>query len=220
MQVMRHATIANTGPKTVCGMAKNAAAWYKFGAARWWNTERPLTNPSSASARMADPTMPNDGQAVTCPEPKAERPTTGWLLENLSKRCSQCGQLKPITTFPKNTRTKDGRRSNCGDCQNGRKRDRYAVRGEDRTEQHRKHLRRTYGLTQAQYTSMLVEQSGRCACCLDDLAGPRRPHVDHCHTTGRVRGLLCHHCNVALGAVKEDHRRIAALAGYLRRSTE
>ena len=59
------------------------------------------------------------------------------------------------------------------------------------------------GLTVDDYDRMFAEQSGRCAICGTDqpARGTLKSSfpVDHCHKTGRVRGLLCHHCNVTLG---------------------
>jgi hypothetical protein len=54
-----------------------------------------------------------------------------------------------------------------------------------------------YGLTEAQYQKMYVRQRGLCEICAKPL--PKRPHVDHDHATGRVRGLLCWWCNRLIG---------------------
>ena len=51
-----------------------------------------------------------------------------------------------------------------------------------------------YGITERQYRLMLRRQKGRCSIC-GTLPKKRRLAVDHCHLTGRVRGLLCYHCN-------------------------
>ena len=62
-------------------------------------------------------------------------------------------------------------------------------------------LKSKFGLSETEYLSMLDEQKGLCLVCgdsLDNLA------VDHCHTTGRVRGLLCKNCNSAIGLLRED----------------
>jgi hypothetical protein len=62
---------------------------------------------------------------------------------------------------------------------------------------------------------MLDEQGGVCALCRD----PAKESlvIDHCHTTGSVRGLLCHHCNVGLGFLRDDPDVMAAAIEYLRR---
>jgi hypothetical protein len=81
-------------------------------------------------------------------------------------------------------------------------------------------LRVNYGLTIEQYHALLEKQGGGCAICG---AGPsqgkkRRLDVDHCHSSKKVRGLLCASCNCAIGLFKEDinllHRAIAYLIAH------
>ena len=59
---------------------------------------------------------------------------------------------------------------------------------------------------------MLIAQSGRCAICTDPMTNP---HVDHCHSSSTVRGLLCTNCNVGLGQFKDDPTRLLAAVAYL-----
>jgi hypothetical protein len=70
-------------------------------------------------------------------------------------------------------------------------------------------LKTKYGMTQDDYERLLAAQGGKCALCGTDQIGRygknakwKSGHwqVDHCHRTGRVRGLLCHQCNVRIGA--------------------
>lgn len=77
---------------------------------------------------------------------------------------------------------------------------------------------RKYGLTEADWDRMLTEQGGRCAICHTDTPGGRgeRWHIDHCHATDRVRGLLCHNCNVGIGNFKDDPTLLESAAAYLR----
>jgi hypothetical protein len=74
-------------------------------------------------------------------------------------------------------------------------------------------LRRMYGITLDEFETMREAQDGWCA----NLGCPNRAtDVDHCHSTGKVRGFLCHRCNVALGYLGDDVNRILLLASYLR----
>jgi len=61
------------------------------------------------------------------------------------------------------------------------------------------HLRRVYGLSLEEYDALLVRQSGACAICQKLWVSGRNFALDHCHQTGRVRGILCHPCNRMLG---------------------
>jgi hypothetical protein len=81
----------------------------------------------------------------------------------------------------------------------------------------RAHLRAKYGLTPADYDRMLAGQGGGCAICGELAADGQSLHVDHCHDTGRVRGLLCFNCNAGLGMFDHDGARLDAAATYLRR---
>ena len=73
-------------------------------------------------------------------------------------------------------------------------------------------LKRRYGMEVEEYVSMCNEQQGACAICREFTP---RLCVDHNHETGKVRGLLCHRCNVALGHFNDDVQRIADAISYL-----
>jgi hypothetical protein len=74
-------------------------------------------------------------------------------------------------------------------------------------------LKHKYGITAEEFDALLEEQGGHCALCpaLEDLC------VDHNHTTGRVRGILCRNCNAALGQFRDDIDRVRAAVKYLER---
>lgn len=74
-----------------------------------------------------------------------------------------------------------------------------------------------YGLTVEQYQALLAAHNGKCAACGDDFG--KRNHIDHCHTTGVVRGLLCNNCNLGVGHFRDDPRRLESAARYLRKHT-
>lgn len=72
-----------------------------------------------------------------------------------------------------------------------------------------------FGIGIAEYEQMLHEQNGKCAIC-----GQEDEHfnlaVDHCHSKGQVRGLLCSQCNRGLGLFKDSPDLLAKAAEYLR----
>lgn len=82
-------------------------------------------------------------------------------------------------------------------------------------------LIRKYGIDADTYHCMLESQDGNCAICdqpesaISRWGTPMRLAVDHCHETGRVRGLLCRECNQVLGKVNDDPDRLRRMADYL-----
>ena len=75
------------------------------------------------------------------------------------------------------------------------------------------HLRRTFGLSEAEYWRMDAEQGGRCAIC----GNPETPRlfVDHDHESDEVRGLLCRACNAALGLFRDNPALLESARTYL-----
>lgn len=77
---------------------------------------------------------------------------------------------------------------------------------------------RKYGLTMADFDALLASQGGVCAICKGSRSGPGvRFHVDHCHKSSKVRGLLCSRCNTAIGLLQDDPLIAESAAAYLRR---
>lgn len=72
-----------------------------------------------------------------------------------------------------------------------------------------------HGLSDKQFSDMLLAQNGCCAICKKRSSSVLC--VDHCHTTGKIRGLLCKQCNVGLGAFKDNTLALAAAVHYLQR---
>lgn len=73
-----------------------------------------------------------------------------------------------------------------------------------------------YGVSKDQLISMLRSQNFKCAVCVVDIQETNFV-VDHCHTTNKVRGLLCGPCNLGLGQLKDDVNVVRSLARYLER---
>lgn len=76
---------------------------------------------------------------------------------------------------------------------------------------------RLYGLRPGEFSDLLVRQSDACAVCRTPFAGIA-PNVDHDHETGRVRGLLCHRCNLMLGHSRDSATILRVAAEYLDKS--
>ena len=78
------------------------------------------------------------------------------------------------------------------------------------------HLKRQYGITEIEYNNMFAIQSGCCAICKTHQSDLKtKLHVDHNHSTGKIRGLLCSMCNKGIGALKDSAEILLAAAKYL-----
>lgn len=122
----------------------------------------------------------------------------------MDKECKLCGEVKPVSEFTTNKRYKDGYYKHCKVCH-------YTLYGRN------KHLKDTYGVTNEEYTQLLQNQDYKCLVC--NKKHEETPHkrlaVDHSHVTGKVRGLLCMNCNVALGNAKDSIAVLRNLISYL-----
>lgn len=87
--------------------------------------------------------------------------------------------------------------------------------------QTRLHLKKRFNLTQSEYDLILENQNGVCAICkeeekvIDGQSKKLKPlSVDHCHNTGKIRGLLCTACNTGIGLLKHEPYILKAAAEY------
>ena len=132
-------------------------------------------------------------------------------------RCKHCGKEKACSDMSLNKSLAHGHTPGlCRGCASAKSRvwrETALTKNERVARAKNYHLRRTFGITLDQYNEMLAEQDGTCKVChkvdTTDLA------VDHCHSTGKVRGLLCGPCNRALGLAYDDPKLLRALAEYL-----
>lgn len=75
------------------------------------------------------------------------------------------------------------------------------------------HLVTKHGITVETYNNILSSQDGKCAICRKKF--DKRLNVDHCHITMKIRGLLCHKCNIAIGMFEDNTKRLKAAIQYL-----
>lgn len=126
------------------------------------------------------------------------------------KECLGCGETKLLEDFHKNHRHRYGRNTHCKVCKSKQAKERYA-NGPNRDS----FLRRTYGITLDEYDEMLESQGSVCAICGGTPDNGRRMNVDHDHDTGKIRGLLCNHCNPLLGNANDNPYILRLGAMYL-----
>lgn len=136
------------------------------------------------------------------------------------KTCSGCKLEQPYALFFKSPTHKDGYHGVCRACRYAQRK----ARGRRETpEQHRKwSLKSAYGMTLDEYAGMVAAQGGSCQICQEPPGESSKwiLHVDHCHATGRIRGLLCSPCNIAIGLLKDSPLVIERAKQYLVRDSK
>lgn len=86
-------------------------------------------------------------------------------------------------------------------------------RREIRVQQNKSKRMQKYGMSPEAFNLMLLQQKNACGICKEGFS--KAPHVDHCHVTGEVRGLLCRRCNMALGGFKDSPGILENAKAYL-----
>lgn len=146
------------------------------------------------------------------------------------KACYKCGEVKPVAEFKPRAELHDGFVNYCRACGGAARKALAASRkGDPFHDSKRKRKRRgdnlrRYGLTMSQYEAMSESQGGLCAICgrhetaiATDGKTVRRLCVDHNHSTGQIRSLLCSACNKAIGEFGEGLDRMVSAVAYLAR---
>lgn len=135
------------------------------------------------------------------------------------KVCTRCNKEKDDNLFYKRSDT-NRLSGECRQCRSeyGKA---YSARNKVKVAaNHRANLLKSrYGMTHADFEKLLLLQKGLCAIC-DKPFGTRRPHIDHDHVTGKVRGLLCYVCNVGIGYLKDSPSIIRKAASYLDKKSD
>lgn len=156
----------------------------------------------------------------------AMRPSRTTAPDGL-KRCQGCKETKPNAEFHKSSREYDGLNRRCKNCSYLLRKSwaqkypekaahlarKWRKENPDRARDHG--LKQNYGLPMGEYDKMLAHQCGKCAICQRSPTAGTRLHVDHCHDTGFVRGLLCHGCNVSIGHFLHDTEILFSAIAYL-----
>lgn len=153
------------------------------------------------------------------------------------KECKYCEQDKELSEFPDRKGTPDGKSYSCTVCSNYIKEQRRVIKQEKKEyrqtvvfkkpgpqrDEARKlkakdsSLRINFNITLDQYNKMLKKQNGVCALCGSTNANGYALAVDHCHTTGTIRSLLCMNCNIGLGNFKDNEKVLAKAIKYLKK---
>lgn len=133
------------------------------------------------------------------------------------RKCRTCGleakTEEDLTLFRVSAKSKFSRDNHCKDCHRSEGRD-YWKTGNGRDKRLKK-----YGITAEEYNKMFKKQKGRCKICgihPTEMTDTKEfLSVDHCHTTGEVRGLLCDSCNLGLGKFYDNIELLENAITYL-----
>ena len=154
------------------------------------------------------------------------------FADSPTKFCPACKETKPRVEFNKSSFTLHGLSVYCKPCsvtrhetwrKNNLKKaaaDSKKWREANPRSSKDHSLRARYGVPLGWYEETLQAQEGKCACCRSNKPGGRGDfHVDHCHNTNDVRGLLCHSCNIGIGNFDHDINRLKLAIEYLTRTS-
>jgi hypothetical protein len=151
------------------------------------------------------------------------------IFESDQKKCSLCKETKSFSDFYKSKQKWDGYDSWCKKCKllanrkyvkhpevAARKRA-FRIKYNLNTKEKRKfvRMRHLYGLSFEEYNSLVAGQAGKCGICGESFVFDRFCHIDHCHETNIVRGLLCHKCNAGLGFFRESKEILLKAISYI-----
>lgn len=143
------------------------------------------------------------------------------------KTCKICNTCKPFTEFFRNNEREKYRsestmyQTTCKACRKIATAKHYL---ENPNYYKNKSLKKLYGMSNDDFVKLKAAQNGVCACCKKpetriNRRNPKNPiselAVDHCHTTGKIRGLLCSKCNFAIGLVDDNTEILKNLIEYL-----
>lgn len=135
------------------------------------------------------------------------------------KKCSVCGQEKPISEFYNCKTKKDGKSYRCKECDNeARKKWKENNPEKAKLSNRKKTLKNKYGITIEEYNQLLKRQDFQCAICgtkTQKHSYQKNFNIDHNHETGEIRGLLCTACNRGIGLLQDNPTILRKAADYL-----
>ena len=132
----------------------------------------------------------------------------------IEKQCLDCKIVKPINKFSFTNKEKSFRNSDCMKCKAKKQHLKRMLNPDKELLRKRKiDLRTKYNMTIEEYNQMYLDQGGKCKVCPREVK--RTLHLDHCHKTGIVRGLLCEACNHTLGFAQDNIQILQGLINYL-----
>ena len=122
---------------------------------------------------------------------------------------------KPLEQFPKNRSKKSGYNGHCKDC-TGEYQRKYAKTHYGKRKNKNRILRYRFNMTIDEFDEMVKSQDGKCYICGGVNIIGRDLDLDHDHTTGQIRKLLCHNCNALIGYIENNIHVVNKALNYLK----
>lgn len=153
----------------------------------------------------------------------ANQYTAYTFIDDTTKACSSCTEIKPHSEFYKDSQNIRNRGLSyyCKACARLKARANHKAR-RDRNDpkyfysKRSNHIKHKYGITLEEYEQKLKKQSNKCSICSKELvAGTQQCHYDHNHATGQFRAFLCTNCNRGIGHFQEDQQLLLNAVDYL-----
>jgi hypothetical protein len=137
------------------------------------------------------------------------------ILKSSIKKCSKCKKEKSLEHFHRSKKSKDGTIARCKNCRSTESSALYKSNIDTYRKRNREsYYRNNYGVDPIIYDVLAVQQKYKCAICQET---PSLLRLDHDHTTGFIRQLLCHNCNVGLGHFRDSIDLLLKAKEYLER---
>lgn len=146
-----------------------------------------------------------------------------------TKRCSRCLEIKAIELFRKRAK---GYESYCKQCEANYNKEylknwviknrnksntiktKYQKSSKGKINSKYSKIKSRYGLTKEEYDRLIISTGNICSLCNNEFIN-NKYCVDHCHSTGKIRGIICDRCNKALGLVKDSKTTLMNMLNYL-----
>ena len=134
------------------------------------------------------------------------------------KTCTKCGTSKKLSEFHKRTASKDGKASQCTTCLNTKQ---LKARTSRPDYTRNANLKARFDMSIEEYNVIFLKQRGKCAICdkaetsTNNKGVIKWLSVDHNHSTGIIRGLLCSNCNVGIGLLQDSVKIMKSAIKYL-----
>ena len=150
----------------------------------------------------------------SCGKTKPKKPHLKVPKDAEPRSCVGCNETKEASQFYYNWK-REQFTSRCKPCHAASSKKLYQDKSKFRVLQNDSYYRRQYGITLIEVQELKEQHNNQCAICSIEFTENAKPRVDHCHRTQKIRGLLCHKCNLGIGLFKDNPILLERAAQYV-----